>query len=92
MFGFFGAKKEKGSANIKQEVARIKPMIAQVIDTTGATLMVTELQCTDEGCPPFDTVMAVLREDSNDKRVLHCKMEDVTAEEVARVWNEPPQS
>jgi hypothetical protein len=25
------------------------------VDTTGAVVMVTELKCTDVGCPPFDT-------------------------------------
>lgn len=87
MIGF--GKTSANHAQNKQAVARVKAWIAEVVDATGAVVMVTELKCTDEGCPPFDTVMALLREGTNDKRVLHCAVKDVTREEVVRIWSLP---
>mmetsp|Transcript_39199 Transcript_39199/g.54424 ORF Transcript_39199/g.54424 Transcript_39199/m.54424 type:complete len:95 (-) Transcript_39199:130-414(-) len=71
-------------------VKTIKSWVAEAVDTTGAVVMVTELQCTDAGCPPFDTVMALLKDGSDDKRILHCSMAEVTRENVIKIWSEQP--
>jgi hypothetical protein len=46
-------------------------------------IMATELRCTEEGCPPLETVIAVMREDGAQqqfkihKALLHVLYEDV---------------
>eukprot|EP00959_Pyramimonas_sp_CCMP1952_P335533 7025583-Pyramimonas_sp.AAC.1 len=96
MFNFAlggGQNKPKAAASAQKElIVKIKGWVAQAVDTTGAVVMVTQLKCTDVGCPPFDTVMALLREGTNDKRVLHCALGEVTQEEVMRVWSEQPEA
>mmetsp|Transcript_15686 Transcript_15686/g.26440 ORF Transcript_15686/g.26440 Transcript_15686/m.26440 type:complete len:98 (+) Transcript_15686:217-510(+) len=91
MFKMFGAGEKKPAPPSKELVAKIKGWVGEAVETTGAVLMVTELKCTDVGCPPFDTVMALLRESDNDKRILHCRMIEVTREEVLRIWSEQPE-
>mmetsp|Transcript_38688 Transcript_38688/g.84154 ORF Transcript_38688/g.84154 Transcript_38688/m.84154 type:complete len:97 (-) Transcript_38688:324-614(-) len=96
MFNFAlggGQKKPAAAASAQKElIVKIKGWVAEAVDTSGAVVMVTELKCTDVGCPPFDTVMALLRDGGNDKRVLHCALSEVTLEEVKRVWSEKPES
>ena len=47
------------------------------------TVMVTELQCTEEGCPPVETVLALLRPgDEPRKWKVHKPVALVTEEDV----------
>lgn len=87
----FSISQAKPKSNNKETVSTIKGWVNAAVDTTGAVVMVTELKCTEAGCPPFDTVMALLREGNTDKRVLHCMLTEVTEAEVRRVWSQPPQ-
>lgn len=48
------------------------------------TVMVTELTCTEPGCPPLETVIALLREGSPTVQYkLHKAMAEVTPDDVA---------
>lgn len=88
MFGF--GKPAVNLAQIKQDIARVKTWVAEVVDTTGAVMMVTEHRCEHRGCRfPFSTEMALLREGATEKKVLPCAVKDVTREEVVRIWSLP---
>jgi hypothetical protein len=47
------------------------------------TVMVTELRCMEEGCPPIETVIAVLRQGAEPRRwKLHKRVVEVTEDDV----------
>lgn len=46
------------------------------------SVVVTELTCTDPGCPPLETVIAVLAPDSARKVTLHEPLADLTRAQV----------
>jgi len=51
------------------------------------TILVTELQCHEPGCPPVETVMALLRQGQPTEQMkIHLPMAEVTREDVARAW------
>ena len=48
-----------------------------------ATVMVTELACAEEGCPPIETAIAVFRPDMEKLHLrLHRPIADITAQEI----------
>jgi hypothetical protein len=51
-----------------------------------AIVMVSELQCQEEGCPPIETVIAVM-ETSKEKRMfkIHKAIDELTQNEVEEV-------
>jgi hypothetical protein len=52
-----------------------------------ATIMVSELSCSEPGCPPFEVVMAVLRTgESPVQKKLHMRLADLSQEDVTRAW------
>ena len=49
----------------RERVRQIKAALTAALDLSeDATIMVTELECREEGCPPVETVLALLRPDS----------------------------
>lgn len=52
--------------------------------TDGVTIMVTELQCAEEGCPPVETVIAVLDSPGNPRQFkIHKPIAEVTEQDVS---------
>jgi len=50
-----------------------------------AVVMATELTCTEPGCPPLETVVAVLREDGAQEQFkIHKALAEVTPDDVRR--------
>ena len=50
------------------------------------TIMVSELECTEPGCPPRETVIALLRAGGrSEQRKLHVALRDVTQADVQRL-------
>jgi hypothetical protein len=49
------------------------------------TLMVSELACSEPGCPPLETVIAVLDADAPRHFKIHRAMSDVTRSDVATI-------
>ncbi|MFO0954303.1 MAG: hypothetical protein U0835_24730 [Isosphaeraceae bacterium] len=73
-------------------VARIKGWVAEALRLPeGAAVMVTQLQCREPGCPPLETVIAILDGSAtNRKKTLHKAAADVSREDVDRLadgWN-----
>jgi len=44
----------------------------------GIVVMINELQCTEPGCPPIETVIAVLEEGARRQFKIHKPLVDVT--------------
>jgi hypothetical protein len=63
----------------------IKEWVAQSLRLTEeSAVMVTELRCTEPGCPPLETVIVVLAPDGAKKQYkLHKALSDVTIEDIA---------
>jgi hypothetical protein len=63
--------------------ARVKAWIAAALGPTDErTILVTELACTEPGCPPVETVIALLREGEPERWKLHKPLAAVTEDDV----------
>lgn len=73
-----------------QQSAQIKAWVsAHFALPADATVMVTELQCTEEGCPPLETVIAILAASGKPQQYkLHIAMTEVTAADVQALANQ----
>ena len=61
MLNLFGKNQKKDVASI----LKIKNWVRENFDLTEyESVLVTELQCHEEGCPPIETVIVVLREET----------------------------
>lgn len=59
----FGAKDDAAEQARRLAVTRLKAMVRQLLQLgEDDTVMVTELACNEPGCPPRETVIAVLAE------------------------------
>ncbi len=72
----------------KNDLSRIAAIKGLVIEhfhlSAGTPLMVTELQCSEEGCPPFETVIVILDTPGNPRQYKVFKpLAEVTAEDIA---------
>lgn len=76
-------------------VTRVKAWVADSMPLSpGAAVLVTELSCREPGCPPLETVIAVLDGTVQRKQTLHKALAHVTAEDVRAItarWMEPDQ-
>jgi len=73
-----GARRGSGRAG------RIKQWVRDLVALgPGTTVMVTELACSEPGCPPRETVIAVFDEEGTSRHwKLHMAIEEVTAEDI----------
>ncbi len=79
MIGPFGT----GPGSGPEAKARVKELFREVFEVDeGASLMVTELRCTEPGCPPVETVIAILGEDCNQQYKIHKRASEVSEEDV----------
>ncbi len=56
--------------------------LATVTDADDAAVLVTELRCTEPGCPPLETVIAVLGTRSRREVRIYAPLAEVTREAV----------
>jgi hypothetical protein len=55
-----------------------------------AVIVVSELACSEPGCPPYEVVMAVLAPGERPlRRKLHKRLGDLTEPDVQAVWAAP---
>jgi hypothetical protein len=64
------------TANVKRWVREL------FVLSDDATVMVTELRCSEPGCPPLETVIAILSENGNRQYKLHKPIEEVVEDDV----------
>ena len=52
-----------------------------------ATILVSELSCSEPGCPPYEVVLAVLQPGKPPRqRKIHRRLAELTETEVLRLW------
>ena len=70
-----------------ERARRIKKALREGLSLTGdVTVTVTELACLEEGCPPVETVIGLLRPDAPQLQCkLHKSMDAVDAKDLAQV-------
>lgn len=72
------------AAGDPQHLATAKTWVAEAFQTTeDTTVMVTELRCTEPGCPPLETVIALLHPDSGTRQhKIHKALQVLTRDDV----------
>ncbi len=80
----FGGGRPKPDA---AKVAQLKLWVQQRFQLAEeAVVMVTELRCTEPGCPPLETVIAVLDGPGSKRQYkLHKGVAEVTPEDIASI-------
>jgi hypothetical protein len=83
----FGGPLGQRSKNDPQVIARVKNWVAASFALAeDVTVMVTELRCTEEGCPPIETVIAILDTPGSPRQYKAYKpLAEITAEDIAAV-------
>lgn len=68
------------------KIAELKQLAAEILAVPeGAAIMVTELQCTEPGCPPLETVIAILTgANKNRQYKIHKPACEVRREDILR--------
>ncbi len=65
-----------------ETVARIRAWVRGEIEDDETTVLVTELACTEPGCPPLETVIGLLNESGQVQHKLHKPLAEVTKADV----------
>ncbi len=67
----------------RQATRALKQLARELLDLDDeTTVMVTELQCSEPGCPPIETVIAVLRVGEREQIKIHKPLAEVTRDDV----------
>jgi hypothetical protein len=74
----------RGAAANGQKIKEIKQWVQDALALPPeTTILITELACTEPGCPPLETVVALLRGPANNvQQKIHRSIADVTKEEI----------
>lgn len=74
----------------RQATQVLKQLARELLDVDDETIvMVTELQCTEPGCPPIETVIAVLRVGAREQIKIHKPLAEVTRDDVVAALRVP---
>lgn len=70
---------------------RIKAWVREVLALPeSSTVMVAELACTEPGCPPLETVIAILDAGNSTKHTIHRPMAEVTEADIHALLSPTP--
>ncbi|MEO1298300.1 MAG: hypothetical protein AAFW75_21460 [Cyanobacteria bacterium J06636_16] len=76
-------KQQRPSAN-PEHIQRIKTWVSEILDlTSDVSISISQLQCHEPGCPPIETVIAVMTQPPQTFKI-HAAADDVDREAVAR--------
>ena len=76
------------SRSASPRIREIKTWVAEVFGLDeSTTVMVTELRCTEPGCPPLETVIALLDQSTRQFK-LHKSAGEVTRSDIERIANQ----
>lgn len=66
------------------KVAEVKRWVAEALRLEeGAVVLVSELRCSEPGCPPLETIIAILRESGQRTQTrIHKSIADLSRDEV----------
>lgn len=57
VFNLFNSQKQSDP----QQIVQVKSWVSQAFDLSeDISVMITQLQCTEEGCPPIETVIVIM--------------------------------
>ncbi|MEM9563530.1 MAG: hypothetical protein AAGA93_12975 [Actinomycetota bacterium] len=65
-----------------EAVARVRAWVRSEIEDDETTVLVTELACTEPGCPPLETVIGLLSDGGQVQHKLHKPLADVTKADI----------
>jgi len=83
MPGLFAARRP---TSMSSNTARIKRWVEELFALSDdAAVVVTELRCSEPGCSPLETVIAILSENGNRQHKLHKSIEEVAEDDVRRL-------
>lgn len=63
--------------------ARVRALVRDVVDDD-VRILVTELACTEPGCPPTETVIALMHPGAPQQFKVHKPLSEVTEDDVVR--------
>ena len=83
MLNLSGKNQEKDVATI----LKIKNWVRETFKLTEyETVLVTELQCHEEGCPPVETVIVVLREGTGKEQYkFHKRLDEIIFQDIESI-------
>jgi len=83
MSDLFGKSRNKDVAAI----SRIKHWVQEIFKLSeNENILVTELQCYEEGCPPIETVIVVLRGETEKRQYkFHKRINEINFEDIANL-------
>ncbi len=75
---------EKNQKKDVAAISTIKHWISEIFNLTkNDTILVTELQCHEEGCPPIETVIVVMREGARKEQYkFHKQIHEINIEDI----------
>ena len=83
MLNLFGKNQKKDVDSI----IKIKNWVRETFKLTEyETVLVTELKCHEEGCPPVETVIVILREGMEKEQYkFHKRMDEISFEDIKNI-------
>jgi hypothetical protein len=64
-------------------IAKLKASVRQLLGLSEETVvMVTELRCAEPGCPPLETVIAILVEGSSRQLKIHKPISEISPDDL----------
>ena len=83
MLNLFGKNQKKDVDSI----LKIKNWVRETFKLTEyETVLVTELKCYEEGCPPVETVIVILREGTGKEQYkFHKRMDEINFEDIVNL-------
>jgi hypothetical protein len=74
-------------------LSKLKESVRQSLDLTeDTTVLIRQLACTEPGCPPIETVVAVLPMDGPARRwTLHRGVEEITPDDLRALLDHSPE-
>ena len=78
---------EKNQEKDISAILKIKNWVRENFRLTGyESVLVTELQCHEKGCPPVETVIVILREGTGKEQYkFHKRMDEISFEDIENI-------
>ena len=78
---------EKNQEKDISAILKIKNWVRENFRLTGyESVLVTELQCHEKGCPPVETVIVILREGMEKEQYkFHKRMDEISFEDIKNI-------
>ena len=79
-------------SDLARAIADVRSLVEQSICSDGSTVLVAELACHKPGCPPRETVIAILNGRGSQTWKVACPAADLSADDVTAVLAQPPDA